>query len=299
LYCYEFFVTIVHDALHRQEDLMTLQLDARPEIAASTARTGDLAARRFVVYGDFNCPWSYLAYRRAGVLAAAGVEVDWRAVEHHPWTPGTRDCCASHVGGLQDEMPRVLSMLLPGEDLPYDLAGFVPRTQAAVAAYAESQVAGSSPRVRRILFESFWMHGVDIGDARVLRTLLTDALRGSPSPSEAVREWGYPVDITGGPISTPAWRTIDRWAAEWRQAGKNVVPVVQVRGTRPVHGVDAVEWLGRQILLRELDPGLPDDPRPEPVDDRDLPDLRWVAEQGGRWLRRWQDVAGAAQVAAR
>jgi hypothetical protein len=278
---------------------MTIQLGARPETPGSAAPGGDLAARNFTVYGDFNCPWSYLAYRRAAVLAAAGVEVEWRAVEHHPWRPGARDWGASQIGGLQDEMPRVLAALLPGEELPYDLAGFVPRTQAAVAAYAESEVAGSSPQVRRILFESFWMHGVDIGDARVLRTLLTDALRGSPSPSEAVREWGCPVDITGGPISTPAWRTIDRWAAGWRQAGKHVVPVVQVPGTGPRHGVDAVEWLGGQILLRELDPGLPDAPRPAPVDDRDLPELRWVAAQGGSWLRRWQDVAASRRTPSR
>jgi len=36
-----------------------------------------------VVYGDFNCPYSYLASQRADLLSRAGaLMVDWRAVEH-------------------------------------------------------------------------------------------------------------------------------------------------------------------------------------------------------------------------
>ena len=276
---------------------MTIDLEVRAEVRLDTTPVAERPVPRFVVYGDFNCPWSYLAYRRASVLAAAGVQVDWRAVEHEPWTPGARDRRTARVAGLQAEMHRVLATLLPGEELPYDLAGFVPWTQAAVAAYAESRVAGVPEAARRVLFESFWMHGVDIGDPRLLRTLLVDDLRGSASPSEAVREWGLPVDVTGGPISTSAWRTIDRWAADWHATGEPVVPVV-LSGARPLHGVDAVEWLGRQIVARGRAPEPPSGPSPQRPDDRDLPDLRWVAEQGGRWLRRWQEVAAAERTAA-
>ncbi len=36
-----------------------------------------------IVYGDFNCPYSYLASQRADLIACGGVAaVDWRAVEH-------------------------------------------------------------------------------------------------------------------------------------------------------------------------------------------------------------------------
>jgi hypothetical protein len=249
---------------------------------------------QIVVYGDFNCPWSYLASRRAGVLEAGGLRVDWRAVEHDPRTPARQGSPSTRFAALHEEMDRVLAMLVPGERLPYDLAGFVPRTDAAVAAYAESHVAQVPARVRRVLFDSYWMHGIDIGDARLLRTLLIDDLRGSPSPSEAVRDWGFPVDGIGGPVSTAAWRVIARWAAEWREAGKQVVPMVQVPDAAPLHGVDAVEWLGQQILDRGLDPDLPNNPRPEPPSYRELPDLHWVAANGGRWLRRCQQAARTA-----
>jgi hypothetical protein len=38
-----------------------------------------------IVYGDFNCPFSYLASQRVDELARLGqAEVEWRAVEHDP-----------------------------------------------------------------------------------------------------------------------------------------------------------------------------------------------------------------------
>lgn len=273
----------------------------RPLAAEPTAGTARLAAAlRILVYGDFNCPWSYLAFRRTRMLAAAGVQVDWRAVEHDPRTPARRSNPPVPFAALQEEMDRVLAMLLPGEQLPYDLAGFVPRTGAAVAAYAESYVAQAATRVRRVLFESFWMHGIDIGDAGVLRTLLTDELSGTAATSEAVRDWGCPVDVTGGPLTTATWRLIARWSTEWRHTGKQVVPVVQAVGAPPLHGVDAVEWLGRQILARGLASQPPSDPRPEASNVRELPDLGWTAVSGGRWLRRWQhQTASADRTASR
>jgi 2-hydroxychromene-2-carboxylate isomerase len=38
---------------------------------------------KVIIYGDFNCPYSYLASQRADRLARGGIaRVDWRAVEH-------------------------------------------------------------------------------------------------------------------------------------------------------------------------------------------------------------------------
>lgn len=248
---------------------------------------------RIIVHADFDCPWSYLASRRAAVLAGAGVEIDWRAVEREPRAArrSLRDPDRFEI--LRQEMDRVVASLLPGELLPYDLAGFVPRTRSTVAAYAESYAAGAADAVRRVVFESFWMHGVDIGDAKVLRTLLVDHLRSSASPTEVVRAWGYPVDVTGGPISTTAWRLVGRWATEWRDTDREVTPVVKVPGSPPVHGVEAVSWLGAQITERGLAPQPPPPPGRGQPDARELPDLGWITEQGGRWLPRRQRLASA------
>lgn len=38
---------------------------------------------KVIVYGDFNCPYCYLASQRSARLARDGMtEIDWRAVEH-------------------------------------------------------------------------------------------------------------------------------------------------------------------------------------------------------------------------
>lgn len=242
------------------------------------------------LYGDFNCPWSYLAFRRAEVLASAGADVDWRAVEHAPWTPDGHDHRASQVGELRREMGRVVDALLPGERLPYDLTGFVPHTRAAVAGYAEAYAAGVAEVAGTVIFESFWRQGLDVGDPRVLRILMTDQLRNGMSPSEAVRTWGYPVDITGGPISSVAWRLVRDWAQTWHDQPEQVVPVLLVQGARPLFGLDAVAWLGQTISAHHL--GLEPSPAPTgheagcPPDCVELPALGWSSENGGRWLAR-------------
>jgi hypothetical protein len=251
-----------------------------------------------VVYGDFSCPWSYLAFHRASALAAAGVPVAWRAVEHDHRPPDGHGDSSGRSAALREEADRVVGLLLPGERLPLEPVAFVPRTAPAVAAHAESEVAGVPWRVGRLLFESVWVHGIDIGSARTLRTLLAGELRGSHSPSEAVREWGYAVDVTGGPISTEAWRLVRRSAAEWLDLEKLVVPVLRLPGAAPLHGVDALEWLGAQVVARGLVPEpheSPDDVLAVPSDRRDVPALGWVAAHGGRWLRSFQDAAASAR----
>jgi hypothetical protein len=240
-----------------------------------------------LLYGDFNCPWSYLASRRARALQSTGLPVELRAVEHDPWRPGQG---GSRFDDLHDEMDEVCAELLPGEGLPYSLAGFVPRTQAAVSAYAESYAAGGAPLVGDLLSEAFWLHGLDIGDPKVVRTLLVDAIRGGSSPSGPLREWGYAVDVTGGPVSTAAWRSVRAWRSDWQRDGNQVVPIVRT-STATIVGVDAVRWLGDQLREHRGDGG-PDagqDARAASArGGGDIEPLSWVSQHGNRWLRAYR-----------
>ena len=264
---------------------MSLQLDVRPEQEVATT------TERIVVYGDFNCPWSYLASRRARVLAHDGVAVDWRAVEHAPGQPSRFTDRSVRSADLREEMDHVLALLLPGEELPYSLAGFVPPTRAAVSAYAEGYAAGVAGSVRDLLFEAFWVHGFDLGDAKVVRTLLVDAIRSGSSPSELLRDWGYAVDVTGGPITTTAWRLVSEWADQWNATGKETVPVVLDGDATPWFGTDAVEWLGAELVARGLDPAPA--PTPELARGRSTGDTAshsWVSQHGNRWMRDYQQA---------
>ena len=72
-----------------------------------------------IVYGDFNCPYSYLASQRADELNRTATEmVGWRAVEHDrglalTGTPSDRDQAA-----WERELAEVARLALPGEHVP-------------------------------------------------------------------------------------------------------------------------------------------------------------------------------------
>ena len=68
-----------------------------------------------IVYGDFNCPYSYLASQRADLLSKAGVAVDWRAIEHDRRLPVTGSRTDAGRAGRDRELTEVASLALPGE----------------------------------------------------------------------------------------------------------------------------------------------------------------------------------------
>jgi hypothetical protein len=207
------------------------------------------------LYGDFTCPWSYLSWRRSELLSQDGDEVEWRAVEHDPWQHQTPEQAAERHHTTRTALHRVEERLLPGERLPHAFTGPVPFTGAATAAYAEAVVADRAADARRILFEAFWLHGADLNNARVVRDLLAGVLRGRPSRSELVHLWGYAVDVTGGPITTDAWRLVRDWRKEWQGLGEEVVPALSFGRDSWLHGEDVVERLGRELSSRGLDVG--------------------------------------------
>ncbi|MEO7131993.1 MAG: DsbA family protein [Dermatophilaceae bacterium] len=203
------------------------------------------------IWGDFTCPWSYLAWARSELLVADGATVDWRTVEHDPWHYLSPVALSDRYQGLHAEMPQVLAHLLPDEDLPYTLAGFVPFTAAATSAYAEAYVSGVGQVVRDRLFTAFWRHGVDLNNAKILQTMLADDVRQGTSSSELVQYWGYALDVTGGPITSEGWQVIRDWRAQWQKAS-GVTPTLVVGSGEPIIGVAAVDWLGERVRERDL-----------------------------------------------
>ena len=275
---------------------MTLTAEAGiAPLPRSHALRPDEGLSRITLIGDLTCPWSYLASRRATLLEVDGVEVRWAMVEHDRRSPGRAGVEAERLARTRRDLDHVTRRLLPGERLPTALAGFVPYTRPAVSGYAEGHLAGVGPRVRRLLFDAFWMHGVDLGDARVVRTLLVDAVRSGGSPSELVRDWGYAVDVTGAPVSTDAWRLLQRWRDEWSRGGQ-VVPALVVDGRHRMDGVEAVEWLGAEVVRRGLDPDGAALYRAEetaPARRHDLVDRFWASEHGNRWMQERRDALAA------
>ena len=106
-----------------------------------------------IVYGDFNCPYSYLASQRADLLSRAGGAVDWRAVEHDRGLPVTGLPSASDRAAWDRELAEVASLALPGEQVPAGPPVLISNTAAAVAAYAEAVSDGVAGELRRRLFQ--------------------------------------------------------------------------------------------------------------------------------------------------
>jgi hypothetical protein len=194
----------------------------------------DAVTCRLIVYGDFSSPWGYLASRRLELLSAAGIDVDWRAVTRAK-PPNASDNHAGALRSVHAEMDNVLGALLPEETLPFALAGFVPETTAAVAAYAESYRMGMSTRVRPLLFEALWLHGFDLGDISEVHTLLSDSWRRGPCSEERRGVGGVPAD-----------QLTERWRDERACFGPGTVTVV--RGPASVLvDAEAVAWLGEVL----------------------------------------------------
>jgi hypothetical protein len=213
-----------------------------------------------LLYGDFTCPWSYLAHRRLELL---GEPFELRAVEHDPWRARPSRTRDDEFSCLREELDQLSWFLLPGEELPLTLRGFVPHTRAAVSGYAESFGAGVADVAAPLLFDAFWRHGLDLSDPAVVRTLLADALESGTSPSDPLRRWGHGVDVTGGPMTTLAWRLVRAWRREWVAFEKEVVPLLVLADGRVRYGVDAVEHLGQAVMDAGLDPAA-EPPRREP-----------------------------------
>ena len=197
-----------------------------------------------VLYGDFNCPWSYLASRRARALQATAApggapRRGARPVATRARTGRASTTCARRWTG---SAPSCCPARSSRTRSPASCHARRPRSPA----YAEAYAAGVAPLVRDLLFEAFWLHGLDIGDPKVVRTLLVDAIRSGSSPSEPLRDWGSrstsPADPSArrrGGWSAPGIAsgaaTATRWCRSCASRGATIV------------GVDAVRWLGDQL----------------------------------------------------
>jgi hypothetical protein len=241
-----------------------------------------------IVYGDFTSAECYLASRRVDVLAAAGVAVDWRAVERMRELPvsGRRLSSAEH-DALMERLASLDALLFRREALPRVVPQLLPKSEAAVAGYAEAHGTKVDGDVRRLLFDLYWRQGADIGSPTVLREPLAGPMLRADSDADPVRELGYAVTVDRGPVTTVAYRRIRAWRGEWQALGSPALPVALVDGAT-LSGLDVLRRLGKEIAYAaaDVDPDLPDPRRYPAVVGK--PSRAWVSQIGGRWRNVYQ-----------
>ncbi len=195
------------------------------------------------IYGDFNCPYSYLASVRADAFVRAGIAVDWRGVEHAASLPvGGQRLDDDGKREVADELGSVRQLLTPDEEFAAATPSTLPNTAAANAGYAEAVGSGVGHDVRRLLFDAYWTRGTDIGSVDVLRSMLAAPIRRGRSPAFPLREAGFAVSTNRGPITTAAYRRLTTWRRDFAELDTSTTPTVVVDGTVYV-GVEGLRWL--------------------------------------------------------
>ena len=249
-------------------------------------------SRTLVLYGDFSCATCYLASQRVDGLTRAGVAVEWRAVEHRPELPvtGLRHGVDTR-SAAEHALAHSRALLRPGEQLPLAVPAMVPKTQAAVSAYAEACGAEVGDEIRRLLFTAYWVDGMDIGNPEVLLTLLGGTFMRGKAISEPIREWGFAVAVTRGPITSRAWRLIRDWNQEWQALGRPELPSLR-DATRIQSGERALGQLADEVSQAPMPGDAPDGggPRVNVVSGwrpptTVHPPATWVSQVGDPWAR--------------
>ena len=228
-----------------------------------------------IIYGDFNCPYSYLASQRADLLSRAGVAVDWRAVEHDRGLPVTGSRSDSDRTTWDRERAEVASLAVPGEHVPDRPPVLVSNTNAAVAAYAEAVSDGVAGELRRRLFRAIWVHGLHLSSAYEVRRLITGVmwpqeditdrlaspdipslLLRDPDMARIVRRSGGTIAPDGGPLTTTGWRRIRRWRQEWLALPSQVIPAVIGPDQIMRPGIEGLRYLADLASTAGLRPRL-------------------------------------------
>jgi 2-hydroxychromene-2-carboxylate isomerase len=221
---------------------------------------------RLIVYGDFNCPYSYLASQRADTLARLGAaEVEWRAVEHDPRLPLNGLPSNGDQEKWERELSEVTALARPDEHPPTAPPALISNTGAAVAAYAEAVTDGVADLLRRRLFAEIWERQRHLSSPYEVRKLVAELMydptplavtlttpdmpsrtHRSPFLRRLPRLSGCTIAIDGGPLTCVGYQRIKEWRQAWQSGAGDVVPALALDNGDMIPGVAAL------IRLAEL-----------------------------------------------
>jgi 2-hydroxychromene-2-carboxylate isomerase len=230
-----------------------------------------------IIYGDFNCPYSYLASQRADRLRKAGVAVDWRAVEHDRGLPAGGLPSDSDQASWGRELAEVASLALPGEQVPAGPPALISNTEAAVAAYAEAVSDGVAEELRGSLFRAIWVRGLNLSSPHEVRRLVTslmwpreDVAVRLASPdfpglllrdtdmTRIARRFGGTVALNGVPLTTAGWQRVRQWRQQWLALPSRVIPAVTGSDHIVRPGVEGLRYLAGLADAAGLPASLPE-----------------------------------------
>lgn len=148
------------------------------ERSGSGAEGGDV---QVFLYGDYVCPFSYVADARLRRLRsdAGGFDLRWRPLSIHPAVPSD-GLPVEELGYAPDEWARVRREVREQAEetgVELDLPDFVANSHEALQAaeFAKDLGRESFRRTHRALFRAYFVHGRNLGRREVLLEVCEDA----------------------------------------------------------------------------------------------------------------------------
>ncbi|MFX0083560.1 MAG: DsbA family protein [Candidatus Hodarchaeota archaeon] len=129
---------------------------------------------KVIVYSDYICPFCYIGFHRIEKLKEQySLDVEWRPYELHPEIPKD-GIVAENLpfprGYLEMVMANV-KRLADQDGITFKLSDKLPNSQLALFVSEFSKKKGKFDEFHKLVFESYWKEGKDIGDLSLLLNL--------------------------------------------------------------------------------------------------------------------------------
>lgn len=158
-------------------------------MSASTPHRDDVP--EVVIYGDFNCPFSSLAHRRAlHQQEQCRLRFDWRPIEHDAEIPLSGvPVSESTRGQFEQELAQIREMLVEGERDVLRVPTRRPNTRRINSLYASAPTTERADLARSV-FDAYWVDDIDVNSEEFVEGLgMVDIAAGASIAEEWQREW--------------------------------------------------------------------------------------------------------------
>ena len=129
---------------------------------------------KIVVFSDYICPFCYIGFYRVEQLKKNyDVEVEWRPFEIHPETPkeGTDLNNLPYPKEYLDMMKANIKRLADDVGISLKLSDKLPNSRLALYVSEFARKNGKFEEFHKLVFDSYWKEGKDIGDQALLLAL--------------------------------------------------------------------------------------------------------------------------------
>ena len=129
---------------------------------------------KIVVYSDYICPFCYIGFYRVEQLKEKfDLDVEWRPFEIHPETPkeGTELNNLPFPKEYLEMMKANVKRLADDVGVTFKLTDKLPNSRMALYLSEFARKKGKFDEFHKLIFDSYWKDGKDIGDQALLLDL--------------------------------------------------------------------------------------------------------------------------------